>query len=462
MTPTLWLIAAYMAVQLGIGIWVSRRIHTEADYLIAGRRLGYSLATFSIFATWFGAETIIGSSGTVYSEGVSFASAEPFGYGLCLVLMGLVFAVPLWRRKLTTLADLFRQRFSPTVERVAAIILIPSSILWAAAQVRAFGHVVSAASAIELEVAIGVAAAATIAYTVVGGLMVDAITDLIQGTILIIGLFAIGLMTVVTLGGPADAVDAIRVSGALAAGQAARPGLLESIEAWAIPVCGSVLATELVGRVIATRSPEVARRSSIAAGGIYLVVGTIPVFVGLAGVGMGLELADPEQLMPVVAASILPTLAYAVFAGGLISAILSTVDSTLLIASGLLSHNLIVPALRSPDERTKVRIARGGVLAFGVVAYVLALRAEGVFALVEQASAFGSAGTLGAVSFGLFTGFGGARTALATLLVGILAYFSGLLLGFPYPFLLSLAASLATYVVGGLGGGIRAVRSTAR
>ena len=66
---TLLAIFAYLAIQLGIGLWVSRRIRTEEDYLIAGRRLGYTRATFSIFATWFGAETIIGSGGRALREG---------------------------------------------------------------------------------------------------------------------------------------------------------------------------------------------------------------------------------------------------------------------------------------------------------------------------------------------------------------------------------------------------------
>jgi Na+/proline symporter len=158
-------------------------------------------------------------------------------------------------------------------------------------------------------------------------------------------------------------------------------------------------------------------------------------------------LADPEQVLPALAQQLLPGVLYAIFAGGLISAILSTVDSTLLVASGILSHNLLVPWLRVTDEAKKVRMARAGVLMFGVVAYVLAVNARGVFALVEQASAFGSAGTLVAVSFGLFTTFGGARAAGATMVVSVVSYVGGVIGGASYPFLLSLAAALATYVL---------------
>ena len=451
MTPTLAALLLYLVLQLGIGVWVSRRIATESDYLVAGRQLGYPLAIFSTFATWFGAETMIGAAGTTYREGLSIASAEPFGYGLCLILMGLVFAVPLWRRKLTTLADLFRERYSVGVERLAAVILIPSSILWAAAQVRAFGTVLStAAPTLDVGAAIGVAAGFTILYTAFGGLLADATTDLIQGVLLIVGLSVVGVAVVMALGGldavPA-ALAAARQARALAAPAGPTPWL-EVAEAWAIPVCGSVIATELVGRVIATRTPAIARNSSLAAGALYVGVGMIPVFVGLVGMTLVPGLTDAEALLPTVAQRLLPTVGFAIFAGGIISAILSTVDSTLLVSSGLMSHNLAVPLLGITDEARKVRIARIGVLTFGAAAYLLALRADGVYALVEQASAFGSAGALVCVCFALFTSLGGPRTAAATLLAGTVSYLVANAADVTAPFLLSLAASLGTYVAG--------------
>ncbi len=444
---TLLAIFTYLAAQLGIGFWVSRRIRTEEDYLIAGRRLGYTLATFSMFATWFGAETIMSSGGRALREGFSLTAPEPFGYGLCLVLMGLVFAVPLWRRRLTTLADLFRDRFSTATERVAALVLIPSSVLWAAAQIRAFGFVLSTGTALEIDASIAVAAGFTIVYTAFGGLLVDAITDVIQGGVLAVGLLVLFAAVVIHLGGPADAAAVLASRDPLASAAGNRSAL-QALEAWAIPVCGSVVAAELVSRVIATPSPQVAQRSAFGAAGLYLVLGSIPLFIGLVGASIVPAIADAEQIVPVVAREVLPTLGYAIFAGALISAILSTVDSTLLVASGLLSHNLIVPIARIIDERKKVLIARAGVMGFGTVAYVLALHAEGVFALVEQASAFGSAGALVTISFGLFTSIGGPRTAIATLVAGMVAYLGALAAELPLPFLTSLAVALATYGIG--------------
>ncbi|MBL8961811.1 MAG: sodium:solute symporter family protein [Gemmatimonadetes bacterium] len=448
MSPLLVAILAYLVLQFGIGVWASKRVRSEADYLLAGRSLGYPLATFSFFATWFGAETVMGSAGTAYSQGASLANAEPFGYGLCLVGMGVIFARPLWRRQLTTLADLFRTRYSVPVERVAAVILIPSSILWAAAQVRAFGQVLSLAGAFELEVAIALATGFTIMYTVFGGLLADAVTDLVQGALVILGLLVVAVAVVLALPEGVSVTGVLTAPGAITLRPPDDVTWLALLEEWSIPVCGSLIATELVGRVVATRTEHVAARSALMAGGMYIAVGLIPLLIGLVGREVVAPLADPEQVVPAVAQQLLPPALFVVFIGGLLSAILSTVDSTLLIASGLLSHNLIVPVLRIVDERRKVLAARLGVATFGVIAFVLAVRAEGVFALVEQASAFGSSGALVVVVFGLFSPWGGPRTAMASLLVGLGSYLAGAFGGIEAPFLASLVLSLLTYVVG--------------
>jgi Na+/proline symporter len=361
--------------------------------------------------------------------------------------MGLFFAVPLWRRDLTTLADLFRQRFSVSTERAAAIILVPGSLLWAAAQIRGFGHVLATASTLELEAAILLAAGFVILYTVCGGLLADAITDLVQGVCLVVGLLVVFFGVAGKAGG----------AGAMLAGIAADErvelfawggdlwGLLEE---WAIPICGSVVAVELVGRVIATRTPAVARGSALAAGGAYLAVGLIPLALGVAGTRLLPGLDDAEQIVPALAHDQLPVFFFAMFAGALVSAILSTVDSILLVGSALVSHNVLVPLLGIEDERRKVLLARGGVAVLGVLAYLLALRAEGVFALVEQASAFGSSGAIVLVVFGLFTRWGGPRSGLATLAAGTVVYLWGAYGGWPYPYLASLAAALAAFLAG--------------
>ena len=263
-------ILGYVLMQLGIGAFISRRIKTEEDYLVAGRSLGYGLTTFTLFATWFGAETCIGAAGAIYSDGLSGGSADPFGYGLCILLMGLVFAVPIWKRKLTTLADLFRQRYSTTVERTAIALMIPGSMFWAAAQIRAFGQVLSASSGIDVTMTITIAAGIVIVYTMFGGLLADAWTDLVQGIVLIAGLVT---LFVLVAGNQSAGIGVLIQPEQLQLFGGPEVGWLEVLETWAIPVIGSVTAAELLTRAIAARSPKVAQRSAFMAGGVYLLIG---------------------------------------------------------------------------------------------------------------------------------------------------------------------------------------------
>jgi Na+/proline symporter len=159
----------------------------------------------------------------------------------------------------------------------------------------------------------------------------------------------------------------------------------------------------------------------------------------------GLE--DPEQILPRMALEHFPIWFYAIFAGALISAILSTVDSALLAAASLVSHNLIVPLRPNMDDRAKLRIARACVLVFGVLAWALAVRAEGVYALIETAAAFASSGVLVCGIFGLFTSLGGAKSATAALLVGAGVWSIGEWAELTRtPYLLSLASAAFAYL----------------
>lgn len=436
----------YLLIQFVIGVAVSRRIASESDYLLAGRRLGLALAAFSVFATWFGAETIVGAAGAIYDNGLAGGSADPFGYALCLILGGLILAMPLWRRRYTTFADLFRERYSRGIERFAVLLMVPTSVIWAAAQIRAFGQVVSASSNIDVSVAITVAAVLVVLYTVIGGLLADAITDLVQGAALIIGLVVLFFVINSAAGGFSVTLDMVE-PGRLRLFATEEQSWLEVAEEWAVPVFGSLLAVELISRMLACKSPETARGAMLLGGGIYLVVGLIPVYLGLIGPGLLAGLEDGEQIIPRLAQQHLSTMVYVLFAGALISAILSTVDSALLAAASLLSHNLVVPFRPDWSERQKVWAARVGVIAMGCIAYVMALHAGGIYELVETASAFGSAGIVVVGLFGLFTRVGGVASAYTALAVGMVVWLAGeYVLGWSTPYLIALGSALAVYV----------------
>jgi len=447
MQPVLIGIGAYLVVQFAVGMLVSRRIASESDYLLAGRSLGLGLAAFSIFATWFGAETVIGAAGSIYSGGLSGGSADPFGYGLCLIVLGIFIAAPLWRRKYTTFGDLFRERYSPGVERLAVLLMVPTSVLWAAAQIRAFGQVVSAVSDLEVSIAITLAASFVVIYTVAGGLLADVYTDFVQSIGIVVGLVVLLIVVGNAHGGVAEliaSIDAERL--ALFSTSNATP--LEIVEAWAVPVCGSLLAVEMLSRIMGCKTAVTARNATLVGAAIYIAVGLIPVILGLAGPTLAPGLEEPEQLIALLAEQHLSTFLYVLFAGALISAILSTVDSCLLAASSLVAHNLIVPLKPALTDRQRILTARIGVAAFGLLAYAIALYAEGIYELVTTASAFGSAGIFVVGLFGLFGRIGGPASAYAALVAGMVVWAAGeYWLGWSTPYIVAVAAALTAYVL---------------
>jgi SSS family transporter len=438
-------VVAYVAAQLVLGLLVSARIRNEQDYLLAGRSLGLPLAAFSVFATWFGAESCVSASAKVYEHGLAGAVVDPFAYGACLLVMGAFFAAPLWKRGFTTLADLFRQRYSAGAERVAVLLMVPTSILWAAAQIRAFGQVFDSTAGIGMQAGIWIGAAVAIAYTATGGLRADVATDFFQGIFIIIGMVILCTLVVYDSGGWLEGFARV---GSERLCFSNGGGFWQQMETWAVPVCGSLAAQELVSRILAAKCPLTAQRASLSGGALYVLVGLMPVALGLLSADQLPGLHEPEQLLSLLAQKHLSTVMQVFFLGALVSAILSTVDSTLLAAAALTSHNLIVPCFKGIGETAKVNIARGGVLVAGLVALALALQSDSIHELVQSASSFGSAGIFVVTVMGLFTRIGGSGAAVSAMIGATAVWCTGTwILAIPLVYLASLCAAVLAYFV---------------
>ncbi|MGA7985632.1 MAG: hypothetical protein WCA01_10675 [Burkholderiales bacterium] len=433
----------YIVAQLGIAFWFSHRNRSEVDYLLAGRSLGPWMATFTVFATWFGAESCVGAAGEAYAHGISGVIADPFGYSAGIVLSGLLFAGALWKRGIVTLADLFRERYGIGVERLAAIVMIPGSIMWAAAQVRAFGQVLASASDLGLLAAITLAAAVVIAYTAIGGMWADAVTDLVQGIVLIAGVLALGA-AFVSLGG-------LRAIAALPAASFAPMhgrSVLGALDTLAVPIFSTIAAQELVSRILAVRGAQLARRATVAAGALYLAIGIVPVVIGLGAAGFIGAGRNHEQVLALFAEQRLPLPLYVLFLGALVSAILSTLSGALLVAGSLAAHNVLLPLAPRLPEKAKLKANRWAVIAFGVVAYFIALSSDSMYALVQQSSGLGSAGILIMMLFALWGGrVGGAASGYAALIAGTVVFvLADSVLELEGAYLFALGAALAGYL----------------
>ncbi len=443
----IFFIALYLILQVLLGIYLTKYVTNESDFFLAGRKLPTFAIAFSIFATWFGAETCIGSSSAVFQEGLSGSKAEPIGYGLCLFFTGLILAPRLWNEKYTTLGDFFKSRYGQSTEKLATWILLPSSIIWAAAQVRAFGQVISLIGGIDINLAITISTTFVILYTLMGGLLGDIITDVIQGAILGIGLLLVFFLALnhlplgtMSLGEliPSEKLTFISES----------ETIWDRLDSWMIPILGSLVAQELISRVLAAKNSAQAVKSTYAGMGLYLFFGSIPIVLGLLGHHFNLTLDDPELFLPTIAKQLLPQWAYIIFAGALISAILSTIDSILLASSALVSHNFLLPTFKIEDPKSKLLCARLTLVVSGIISYIIALFGDSIYEMVELASSFGTTGILIITIGGLYLKNPGAISANVTLILGLVfSIIFEFFIKIPSHFTLSILILLILYLV---------------
>jgi SSS family transporter len=446
----------YILLQLIIAAAAARFIKTETDYLLAGRSLGVPLASLSLFATWFGAETVLGSSGAVAAQGLSGGRADPFGYTICLLLMAALLAAQMRARGYFTLGDFFRDRYGHGAEKLAAIIMIPTSVIWAAAQILALANILTAVTPLSITYSLLFSVAIVVLYSTLGGMLGDVVTDCLQGAVIIIGLAILLYLVVDAAGGISAAVSAVAPERLrLISGE---ESLLAQIDGWMVPILGSLVAQEAMSRLLATRSPRIARQSCLAAAAIYITVGSIPVVIGLAGVALIPPAETQDAFLPALAAEIMPPVLHVLFLGALVSAILSTIDSALLAVTALATHNLVIPIFPRLGERGRLRLNRLFTLIAGICCYFIAVGGDSIFELVQLSSSFGSAGIVICVLAGLYLKHGNQITAILTLATGIIMTLAGeFFIEFEAPYLTAVLACAGVYAVGAF---MQRVRST--
>jgi SSS family transporter len=421
----IWALGLYLILQFVIAWMASRSIKVEDDYFVAGRRLGVFAVGMSVFATWFGAESVMGASGAIAADGLSGGRADPFGYTICLVAMATLLAFKLRETGVLTFVDFFRQRFGPTSEKIAAVLTIPTSVIWASAQLLAMGEIVASVTGLPTGAGLLIGAAVIIGYTTIGGLLGDVITDIVQGGVLILGLIVLLIVVLASGDFSFDRISPAQLSFSGFNQQGESESLLATLDSWMIPILGSLVAQEAISRFLGATTPSVARRGCLIAAGLYLVVGSIPALLGLLGAANGFEVENQDAYLPALATAYLGPVLYVILMGALVSAILSTVDTTLLAISAIATRNLVEPF--APGIPEKGRVALGRVLtAFaGIVALGVAASGDTIKGLVEVASSFGSAGIVVALLFGLHTRIGNEAAAIAALVTGAVVSFFG-------------------------------------
>lgn len=377
-------ISFYFLLMALIGYFASRKVQTMEDYLIAGRRLPFYLALPTVVATWFGAGSSMGVSGAVYSQGFYGVIADPFGCSLALLIAGLFFAAPFRRLRLLTISDLLEKAYGDRFGKVSSLIVLPFYIGTLASQMLAMGYVFQIVTGARLEVGILLGALIVVTYTISGGMWAVTLTDFIQ-----FGLLSLGLIILLPICFEHVKDGKAVFSTFLNEFRTIIPHDGNPSFSWLsysgrvlMTGLGAIMGQDLLQRFLASRSETVARYSGIVGAIAYMLLGLIPLFIGIAGreIIPGLETA--EQLIPLLAKEYLSPIAFTIFACGLFSAIMSTADSYLLAGTTLVTNNVILKVWPVSQEKKKIFLLRVVNLLIACIAFALAFTGQSIFNLM--------------------------------------------------------------------------------
>lgn len=414
-------IIVYMIGMYAIGVFAKGKVENEEDYLVAGRRLPFSLATLTLLATWFGAETLLTTPGEVVEDGLRVTALDPIGVGLCLVIAGIFIAGPMWRMGLLTFGDFFRIKFGRGAELLASVILVPSYFGWVAAQFLALAEVMHLFFGWEDSWGLVVIAVVGTGYTLLGGMWSVTLTDAVQMAFIFFGLLVLTDVVFMDLG-----------NGSLVAGFAelkrhdadklvivpreSRDAFLGWLNVLAIGALGNIPGQDLMQRMFASKSARVAQASCVAAGVLYWLVGLLPVMLALAA-GLLMPELESDATLAALAGTFLNPFLASVFVVVILSAVLSTVTSAVLSPAGILAQNVLAKPLAG--VASPLHLNRYCVVFVAFASLVTAWFGESAAELLSSAYEMTLVGLLAPLLFGLWSRPTSQWPALASMLVGI-------------------------------------------
>lgn len=436
-------IVFYLLITLAIGWWASRKVKTTRDFVIAGQNLPLLLAGSALFATWFGSETIMGAPSEFVEHGLIGVVEDPFGAALCLILVGLFFARPLYRMNILTFNDFFRLRFSRRTELITSIIIVPSYFGWIAAQLVAMAIVLNVIAGVSVFMGIVICTVVVLFYTYIGGMWAVSITDFVQTFMILGGLLFLAFQLSDQLGGVQTVLAQTPDDFFHFLPQGDLESVLAYIAAWITIGLGSIPQQDVFQRVMAAKSEKTAVRASYMGGLMYLTIGLIPLFIGLCSKLLYPELqeGDAQMVIPEMVLQHGNILLQILFFGALLSAILSTTSGAILAPATVIGENIIRPNFKALSDDQLLRIMRLAVVGVAVCSAFMATLKTNIYELVAQSSTLSLVSLFIPLTMGLYWRKASDIGALLSIALGMLSWLIAEFVPGPVP----------AIIVGGIG-----------
>ena len=377
-------LAGYLVILLAIGFWAARDSGDLKSYYVAGKRLPSWVIAFSSNATGESAWLLLGLTGMGYAIGVHafwVILGEVLGIACAWVWVARPFKEYTDRFDAITVPDYLTNRFGDTshvFRWLSAVIILSMVMAYTAAQLTASGKAFDSFLGTGYTPGVFIGLAIVLFYTVVGGFKAVAYSDFIQGILMLGCLVTLPIVAITAAGGWGEMLGALG---------AVNPALLRPMGEFGLGAAGISSAIGFVAIGFAfLGSPQLLTRfmaardqKQIVDGGIWAVLCVIgfdvgAVFGGMAGRTLFPGLVDPETILPEMSAALFPAFFTGIFLVVVLAAIMSTVDSLLILASSVVVRDVVQKALKSTaTERTLSLLGRAVTVVIGAVAVWVAL-----------------------------------------------------------------------------------------
>lgn len=414
-----------MLLMIPIGIYASRKIKTSRDYVLAGRHLPFSMAMATIFATWFGSETFLGAGSRMAEGGFLSVIEDPFGAGVCLILIGFFFAKKLYARNDLTLGDYFHERYNKTVATILSLAIILTYFGWVAAQFVALGIIMHMLLGVSAITGMFFSVLIVLAYTYLGGMWSVSITDTVQMAIIIIGLVVILGEVLWKIGGIGAVIANTPTEFfKITPPEATTKDWLAWVAAWMTIGLGSIPQQDVYQRVMSAKSATIAKWASVSAGVLYFTIALIPLILGLVARMKypDLVVSDPQKLLPTLIMENTSMVTQIFFFGALLSAVMSTASGALLAPATLLGENVIKPFFNNISDKKRLAIIRAAILMIAVGSFALASSQGSIYDLVGGAYSITLVSAFIPLTMGLYTTRANSLGALFAVVLGALGW----------------------------------------
>ena len=424
--PTVITFVAYFVLLLGIGFYFYRRNESIEEYLLGGRGMGAWVTALSAQASDMSGWLLMGLPGAIYLAGVADAwIAIGLFAGTALNWKLVSGRLRLYTQKTgtITLPCFFEARFGdPTgvLRIVSAIVILIFFTIYASSGLVAAGKLFESTFNVSYQAAVLIGGAIIVVYTFLGGFLAVCWTDLFQGSLMVLALVIVPAVAYTKAGG----IDGIREAmvarelslSLFSHGGAAGALAILSATAWGLGYFGQ---PHILVRFMSAKSLAKLRESTAIAIVWVFISLTGAVVIGLVGIGMFKTLPndDAEKVFIHMISEVMHPWIAGIMLAAILSAIMSTIDSQLLVSSSALTEDFYQKAIkRDAGEREVVLVGRVCVIVISAVALALALRpSDTILGIVAYAwGGFGAAfGPL--ILFALFS----KRTSWPAALIGM-------------------------------------------